>query len=678
MTDVGYVTESAACIRTADGERLSLTLYLPAGDGPFAVLLEALPYRQHDVTWSYRDTYLRYVAAGFAVARLDLRGTGSSSGVLPDEYSDVERNDLRTVIEWLAAQAWSTGRVGMFGTSYSGFNSIHMAMEGVPELGAVVAIYATDDRYTDDVHYCGGNLRGIDLIDYPLYMVAMNALPPVPAVFGEGWRDEWLRRVHDTPPWLMQWMTHPLDGPTWRRGSVRLGPNGEGYERMACPTMIVAGWADGYRNNTFRVIEQYDRHGLPWRLLAGPWVHKSPSAGPPGPHVDDDALIVAFFDEHLRGGVRSTAAPGHVYVRAPAASPAPDLAFQPGGWRDVVSWPPQSLVWRRLEASPRPGVAFESLAVRGDVGWSAWNSCGGSLPWGQPLDQAADNGRSVCYDWPVEVAEERAEILGHPVVHLRLKFDQPYGHVSVKLCDVASDGTSTLVTRGFLDLAHRGVWPVDPHGQAGAALQPVVAGEWMSVSIELEATTWTLLPGHRLRLAVAGTDWPNSWPPPGPVTLTLDSAMVAMELPVITGLARSTPLPPGDGPPRDGHSDLRDGVTWRIEHDVMADTTRAFTQYGGPYIGAHGASIVDDYRGEVGVSTLDPAQAWAIGTSSFDITWPAQAPCDDVIRCRASAHLEVRSDGEMLEVWLKLDVTENGEQIAHRTWSTSVPRSFAT
>ena len=46
--------------------------------------------------------------------------------------------------------------------------------------------YATDDRYTDDVHYCGGVLRAIDLIDYPLYMVAMNALPPVPAVFGDG------------------------------------------------------------------------------------------------------------------------------------------------------------------------------------------------------------------------------------------------------------------------------------------------------------------------------------------------------------------------------------------------------------------------------------------------------------------------------------------------------------
>ena len=150
-------------IQASDGVRLAATLYLPAGDGPFAALIEALPYRKDDVTASYADSYVRFAGeGGFAVLRLDLRGTGSSGGILEDEYSDVERGDLRTVIEWVAVQPWSTGRVGMFGTSYSGFNSLQMAMEGVPALGAVAAMYATDDRYTDDVHYCGGVLRALD------------------------------------------------------------------------------------------------------------------------------------------------------------------------------------------------------------------------------------------------------------------------------------------------------------------------------------------------------------------------------------------------------------------------------------------------------------------------------------------------------------------------------------
>ncbi|CAN5787402.1 hypothetical protein BH24ACT5_BH24ACT5_06130 [soil metagenome] len=130
------------------------------------------------------------------------------------------------------------------------------------------------------MHWQGGVLRALDLIDYPLYMVAMNALPPVPSVFGDGWRDEWRRRVDDTPPWLLEWLRHRVDGPTWRRGSIRQGPHGAGYERMSCPTMLIAGWADGYRNNTFRAIEQYERNGLPWRLLAGPWSHRDPSVAP--------------------------------------------------------------------------------------------------------------------------------------------------------------------------------------------------------------------------------------------------------------------------------------------------------------------------------------------------------------------------------------------------------------
>ena len=266
---------------------------------------------------------------GFAVLRLDLRGTGSSGGIATDEYPDVERADLRTHDRVAGAQPWSNGRVGMFGTSYSGFNSLHMAAEGVPELGAVVAMYATDDRYTDDVHYCGGVLRAIDLIDYPLYMVAMNALPPVPAVVRRGWRDEWRRRIEATPAWMLEWLTHPDDDPMWRRGSIRLGPDGAGYERMACPTMLVAGWADGYRNNTFRTVEQYERNGLPWRMLAGPWCTPQPRTRPPGPERRRRREMLAFFDEHLRDGPPSAAAAPRCSCAARASRTRPGAPPRP-------------------------------------------------------------------------------------------------------------------------------------------------------------------------------------------------------------------------------------------------------------------------------------------------------------------------------------------------------------
>src|SRR3990170_4549192 len=148
-------------------------------------------------------------------------GTGSSQGIAEDEYPAVERTDLLTVIDWLATQDWSTGSVGMYGTSYSGFNSIQLAMERPPALKAIIPIYATDDRYADDVHYFGGALKALDLVDYPSYMTGLNALPPVPALYGEGWREVWEKRVHENEPWVIRWLEEQTFGPYWQHGSLR-------------------------------------------------------------------------------------------------------------------------------------------------------------------------------------------------------------------------------------------------------------------------------------------------------------------------------------------------------------------------------------------------------------------------------------------------------------------------
>jgi hypothetical protein len=646
------------------GTRLCADLYLPAGDGPFAALLEALPYRKDDVTASYRPSYQRFVEAGFAVCRLDLRGTGSSGGIATDEYPDDERADLRAVIEWLATRPWSSGRVGMFGTSYSGFNSLHMAAERVPQLGAVVATYATDDRYTDDVHYCGGVLRAVDLIDYEIYMVAMNALPPVPALWGDGWRDEWRRRIERTPAWLLDWLGDQVDSPVWRRGSIRLGPGGTGYERIACPTMLVAGWADGYRNNTFRTIEHLR---VPWRLLAGPWSHRDPAVSRPGPNIDADTEMIAFFDEHLRDGPPSTGAPAQVFVRRPT-KPEPDLAVHDGVWRDVDRWPHPDLEWRRLTVA---GAGVDRLDVAGDVGVSAWISCAGVLPWGQPMDQRADDARSTTYDWSVGGAAGPAtgELLGNPRVALRVRSSAPVAHVAVKLCDVFPDGTSALVTRGMLNLTHRHVWPATSPGTPGREPEPLVPGEWVDVEIELEATTWTLVEGHTLRLAVAGTDWPNCWPPPTPVTLELDRAAVTVSLPVIDGLPESVhEFAAGRGV----SSDDDDGVVWRVEHDVLGRETRVVTRYGSPYDGSYGAKVTDDYAGTVGVSTLDPGATWVTGRSSFTVTWPLEGGGE--VTCAAAATLEMRSDADHYHVHVDLEATLDGEPFGARSWTQSIRR----
>ena len=631
----------------------------PSGTGPFAALLEALPYRKDDLTASYRPEYRRLVAEGrFAVCRVDVRGTGSSEGDATDEYPSSEQRDLAEVIAWLAAQPWCNGRVGMFGTSYSGFNSIQMACERPPALGAICAIYATDDRYTDDVHYMGGALRAVDLVDYCHYMTPMNALPPVPAVFGEGWRDEWRRRVEQMEPWMLTWLRHQRDGSYWRHGSLR-----PGYERITCATMLVGGWADGYRNNSFRTFAALQ---CPKSLLMGPWSHMSTENALPGPHIDLVPEMIRWFGRWLRDddtGV-DREPPIRVFVRH-ATRPEPDLAHHEGVWRCEPAWPlerSRPLVLIPHEAGP-DRTDKDTLSVRPDVGVRAWISCAGALPWGQSQDLREDDAWSLTYDWPVEA--EPLEILGHPSVRLRLRSDAAVASLSAKLEDVFPDGTSALVTRGFLNLTHRA---------GSTAPVPMPIGEDVEVAVELEAASYVFPPGHRVRLALAGTDWPNTWPPPAPVTLAVDRSSVQLELPTVDGPGPVAEPPPFSAPPARGGAEDDDdpdggAPVWRLEHDVLARRSRAVVDHGGTSRGPHEARVTDWYQGQVEVSLLDPGRSSATARCRFELAWPD-------VTCAADARLEMVSDAGAFHVTIDLEVTEDGVSFAQRRWTESIGRDL--
>ena len=103
-------TEHEVRIPMRDGVELAATLYLPDDDrGPQPCLLEALPYRKDDLTSSYAESYRRLRDEfGYAVCRLDLRGTGSSAGDATDEYPAAEQADLVEVIAWLADSRGAT------------------------------------------------------------------------------------------------------------------------------------------------------------------------------------------------------------------------------------------------------------------------------------------------------------------------------------------------------------------------------------------------------------------------------------------------------------------------------------------------------------------------------------------------------------------------------------------
>jgi putative CocE/NonD family hydrolase len=572
------------------------------------------------------------------LCRLDIRGTGSSSGLATDEYTAEEHDDICQVIAWLAEQDWSNGRVGMYGTSWSGFNALQVACLRPPELGAIAPIYASDDRYTDDVHYMGGALKAVDLVDWVLYMVAGNALPPVPAVFGDGWRDEWARRVDEVDPWVLRWLEEQADGPYWRHGSVR--PD---YSRIACPTMIVGGWADGYTNIAFRAFEALSG---PRRIILGPWGHGSTATAIPGPHIDLVPELIRWFRRWLadeRNGL-DTEAPSAGFARR-STRPAPALAEMRGEWRSEPTWPPERLRERTLRPA---GSGADTVHVHGEVGRAGWISCAARLPWGLPDDQRLDDALSLTYDWEPLAAD--LDVMGHPRVRLTVTSSVPVAYLGARLCDVFPDGTSALACRGLLNLTHR-------HGHdAPAALEPGVP---TTVEIELEATSWIFEPGHRVRLALAGSDWPNTWPPPSGAPLSVDRASVELVLPVLDGppVLPAPTLPPTRGV--DTHAPDTEveqpPVVWRFEDDQVTNEARAVTSYGASYEAPFGARVDELYEGSVGVSKDDPAEAWARGRACYRIAWPEA----DV---RTEATLDVRSDASSYHVVLELLAEEHGAE----------------
>ena len=660
----------------ADGVLLAATLFFPSpGDaaerdtgGPWPAILEALPYRKDDVTASYRPEYARLADAGYVVCRVDVRGTGSSQGIAEDEYPAVERTDLMSVIGWLATQPWSSGSVGMYGTSYSGFNSIQLAMERPPALKAIIPIFATDDRFSDDVHYFGGALKQLDVVDYPTYMVAMNALPPVPSIYGEDWRQEWERRVLETEPWILTWLAHQRLDDYWRAGSLR-----EDYAAIEVPTMIVAGWADGYRNNTFRTFEALT---CPKRLIIGPWSHASTDTCLPGPNHDLIPEHLRWWDRWLKGidtGVEDEP-PILVYAQR-STRPAPDRAEVRGAWRFEPTWPAERLTPVAValaEASVnRDGDGPDVVDVRGDVGWTAWISCAGAMPWGQSSDQRPDEIASLTYTW--DRLEQELEIMGHARLRVRISSTSPVAYLSAKLCDVFPDGTSSLVTRGMLNLTHR-----DSRDRPS----PLEPGSAYDVTIDLEAMSWTFEPGHRVRLDLAGTDWPNAWAPPGPGRLEIDRATATLELPVLEGpspvdarpsLPSPTEVANASAKERPKDDPGRGWVKWSVEHRQLSHETVAVAGSFGDYDAdpeRDVPSFLELYDGTVRVSTDDPAVSAADAEARFELRFPEAT-------CEAHATVHVESDRHEYRVAIELVTREDGDERWRRRWDRTFPRDLA-
>ena len=651
-----------------DGVRLAARIWLPedAEEDPVPAILEYIPYRKNDAT-AVRDEGIHpyFAGHGYASVRVDLRGSGDSEGILEDEYLPREQEDGVEVIRWLAGQPWCTGAVGMIGKSWGGFNALQIAAHAPPELGAVISVCSTDDRYADDVHYIGGCVFGAYMLSWASTMLLFNARPPDPAVVGEGWREQWLERLEQTPPFVEAWLSHQRRDEFWKQGSVC-----EDYGAIRCPVYMVGGWADGYSNAILRFLAGYPG---PRKGLIGPWGHLYPHDGLPGPAIGFLQEALRWWDQWLKG--TETGIMEEPMLRAwmhEPVPPRPSYAERPGRWVAEPAWPAPSLRTRTLTLTP-DRLEHESaepveLAFRGSDAhglesgtWVAWGSAVDFAP-----DQRGEDGRSLCFT--SAPLDERLELLGFPEVALTLVSDRPCALLAARLCDVAPDGASTLVTAGVLNLTHR-----ESHEHPS----PLEPGRPVDVTLRLKATAYAFPPGHRIRLALSPTFWPWAWPSPEPVTLTVSTGGAsALLLPIRPPRKEDDPLPPfeeAEGPPpldievaepgrgtRTVHYDVATG-RWELATDLV--------YFGSFRIVGDGLELAERGRDTFAIVEGDPLSAEARSDWSTAIgrgNW----------RTRVETSSLMTADAEAFRVTNTVDAYEGEARVFAKTWHFSVPRDL--
>ena len=639
-----------------DGVRLAATLYMPDGAKPgekFPALLDYLPYRKDDSTAAGDYPKNAYFARrGYVAARVDIRGFGASEGSPTDrEYSEQEQIDGEAVIHWLAMQPWSNGKVGMYGISWGGFNSLQMAMRKPPELKAIIAIDATEELFHDDIHYIDG-LMHVDEFELNMDMApGMTGAPDYTLddkVFGPRF---------DAAPWSLEYFRHQRDGAFWRSPVRPL-------HTIQVPCFLIGGLADGYRDSIPRMLEQVK---APVRALVGPWNHSFPNDADFGPRIEWREDSVRWWDYWLKG--RDTGVledPKLVIFMRHWFPPNPNLEEVPGEWRVEAGWPPNHQTKSTLYLQPNHSLA-KSLPEAGTHQLKYVPSIGveAGFWWGELLsDQRPVDAFSLVYD--SDLLPEDLAIMGRPHALLKASVDAPLADWFARLSDVAPDGEVTQITGAGLSGAQRDSM-TDP--------KALVPGHFYDLDVEMHLTTWVFPKGHRIRLSVSNALWPMVLSTPYKMTTSLqlggDNGS-RLQLPVVPvhGQAPVRVQPPQ---PSEHRPDIQSiGFPWPGEWRVTRDEGRLKT------------TVL--WKGKA-----EEKYPWGDETDLEKLTYEIEDahPEFNIIEGEAettlklkdrvlvwSGHLTFTTDARNFLYRYTRELRKDGVLIKTKTWEETIPRDF--
>jgi len=647
-----------------DGCRLAARIWLPEGaeDAPVPAILEYLPYRRRDGT-APRDesTYPRFAAAGYAGVRVDIRGQGDSEGIFDDEYSPRELAEAVEVIDWIAAQPWCDGNVGMMGISWGGFNSLQVAALRPAPLKAVIGLSTTVDRYNDDIHYKGGCQLSANL-GWSSTMFAYTSRPPDPEVVGAGWREAWLQRLAALTPPIFTWLAHQRRDAYWRHGSIC-----EDYGALHAAAMVIGGWADGYKNAPPAAAAGL---GAPAKAINGPWIHKYPHAAWPKPRMDFLTEALAWWDRWLKGARNGAEAlPAYRAYITEGVRPGPWRERDPGRWIAQATWPPAQAETRRLHLATGGGLS-EDPGEDGTATLCSPQDCGivcgeyfSTKPDAELAgDQRIDDGGALVFETAPLTAP--LEVLGRPRLKLRVAIDAPTGNLCARLIDVHPDGLGHRVSFAVLNLAHR---------RGNAEPQPMTPGRAEEIELVLDECGHRFRAGHRLRISLSTAYWPLILPPPTAVTARIETgAAAALELPLLRDAADIEMPEPADSESPPSYEMHRPAASRRwVERDLTAGRTlyHIHEDTGASEHPGHGMVSREVRRETWSIAPDDPAGAQG---ECHWTTWRSRGDW----RTRTETRTRLTADAERFYIDAGIEAYEGDELVFQRELRETIARDL--
>lgn len=499
----------------ADGVSLSTDVVLPSAPGPAPAILVRTPYSKvSERILGWADFFADY---GYAVIAQDVRGRGDSDGVWEPWINEFD--DGHDAVEWVAAQPWCTGKVGMLGGSYEGWVQWAAASRHPAHLSAMVTS-GSPGRWFRDWPYRFGAFFASDYLEW-LNLTSGRVVQPFPFPSWAWYVSHPSLRTLDTDMGrpLASWqaaLDHGTYDSYWHSLDIT------GYEQMDIPVLHLTGWFDGCAPGEFHHFHQMrsrspaaDRQSL----MVGPWDHGG--AVVTGLAVEGDLAISAqgtvdlrlvwerWFARYLKDE------PAHAGAGGAGGDPAVRYYLLGANeWRSASSWPPagstehvlylhadgsastlpaNSEATRQYDYDPaRPVLSMLMPHNRDRLEWAPRPAV--------LIDGREDvlRYRSAPADAPLSIAGPVHAVLFVATTGVDTDFVVSLGYVR-------ADGSTTLVADGIVRAALR-----CDLGEV-SLLSP---GEVYELDIEVNDIALGLAAGEALEVAVSSSLAPNYHPNP--------------------------------------------------------------------------------------------------------------------------------------------------------------------